>query len=295
MGNKASFLQEMEGATKVDVETVSGAAFPSVLSTAALIAAHDQALGGSVVTGGPCAGVALQRGICLLTGSVGAASIWRSVGGRTTAVIASDMVYWCEKDGFNAQHVSDWRGAKHRLSKGDVVYTIVNTQHWVTVIGVNRGRVYALDYKGLFTVPEDSFVSNVRNVPIFAPGCIVAMGLRGGGGGASAGPGGGGGAGGPSVRAEEARMRAEFDAKIAALQVTIAKLAEIVSRPPVAPKAVARSLVEKSGKSQATLLAEARASLGIDCIRRFNIAIAGVSGAGKSSFINALLGSEVGY
>lgn len=148
--------------------------------------ALDMDEGGLVQTGGPCGGVALQRAWCLLHNGVPNGSIWRKVG-RTSvfffgeshgAVIASDLVDWCRKDGLQADHIDKWSDAISHLRQGRVVLTILNAQHWVTVVGVSEGVVYVLDYGGLYAVDERTFASNVRCVPIFAPGAMIWVSSR---------------------------------------------------------------------------------------------------------------------
>jgi hypothetical protein len=85
------------------------------------------------------------------------------------------MIYWCEKDGFLAQDIANWKDAKFRLGRGEVVFTILAAKHWVTVIGVHDGLAYVIDYCGLRSIPEHEFARSIGNVPVFAPGCIVAM------------------------------------------------------------------------------------------------------------------------
>ena len=124
-----------------------------------------------------CSGVSIQRCHLLLEDSIPENSNFRHMGKSwgCGGVIASDFVGWCIRDGLSSNHVEDWKEAKIRLSLGLIVCAIMRGVHWVTVIGVSGGYVYALDYGGIYKIPEDFFKVNVYG-NIGAPGCLISVG-----------------------------------------------------------------------------------------------------------------------
>ncbi|CAF1004476.1 unnamed protein product [Didymodactylos carnosus] len=175
---KDCFVKHLPGA-KLITDYESMPHFCNLVQPSAVQLALDVSHGGNVNTDDhSCGGVAIQRSRWILlrqnnstvSSRVGEASRRAGIGG---ACIASDLVWWCRKDGLLADHLSSWNDAKERLRQGCVVFTILNGVHWVTVIGVHQGNVYVLDYDGLFSVPEKDYVDNVKPASIFAPGCMM--------------------------------------------------------------------------------------------------------------------------
>jgi len=77
--------------------------FPTVSNPHALLHSLDVKAGGRVVTGGPCAGVAIQRVWYLLRDTLDPGSQWRKA---KAPCIASDVVSWLnDHEGFRAGHL----------------------------------------------------------------------------------------------------------------------------------------------------------------------------------------------
>jgi hypothetical protein len=85
---------------------------------------------------------------------------------------------WLEQDGLEASCLSSWRAVVSALEEGQVVNCIIRNLHWVTLIGVDHGLVYCINYPGLYAVPEIEFEKHVQNIAMFAPTAAVAARVR---------------------------------------------------------------------------------------------------------------------
>lgn len=160
----------MAGSIKItELHTVPH--FPTYKHETNLRDALDISEGGKVITGGPCAGVAIQRTWYLKVGYVSETSCWQK---PRAPCIASDFSDWLRKDGFQTEFTDSWPSIVRALAMGHVVNCIIRNLHWVTIVGVDEGLVYAINYPGLFAVPETEFSKHVENVRVFAPSAAVA-------------------------------------------------------------------------------------------------------------------------
>jgi hypothetical protein len=149
-------------------------AFPSVSSPQALKHALDSGYG-NVKTGGPCAGVAIQRVWWLLHDSINPATQWSQA---KAPCIATDVISWLRIEGFRADHLGNgWSDAiPQALRQGQLVLCVVHLKssyHWVTLIGVHEQDVYVLDYNGIYRIPIRYFRLHVYCIPIICPGAAI--------------------------------------------------------------------------------------------------------------------------
>jgi hypothetical protein len=178
---KPCFPSELGGIVVTNLKIVPK--FSTYKNQIILKKALDREQGGKVVTGGPCGGVCLQRVWYLLHGKL-ESEVWKQVGQWSVAVfgegngavVATYMVEWFRKENFHSDHVDSWTDVAGHLREGHIILTVLNYQHWVTVVGIGRTFVYVIDYGGLYKVKEEEFARNVRGVPVFAAGAIIWVG-----------------------------------------------------------------------------------------------------------------------
>lgn len=149
--------------------------FPTYLNKTSLQNAIDGSKGGKVVTGGSCAGVAMQR-VWWLTYNKIRSSNWEDA---PMPCIASHLEIRLQDDGFRTYDLGcSWSKICNSLDKGHIVLCIIRNLHWVTLIGVEDELAYVIDYKNLFTVPEAEFKKHVMNIKIYAPSGAIAVHRR---------------------------------------------------------------------------------------------------------------------